>query len=68
MQFTLEFSPYVTYVAFQYGDREVKDLWSKLKAKIPEFFQDIPIKPQLLVSQVLFEKLRCSHAAFNVLC
>ena len=38
----------MTYVAFQYGDREVKDLWSKLKAKIPEFFQDIPIKPSLL--------------------
>lgn len=48
MQFTLEFSPSVTYVAFQYGDREVKDLWSKLKAKIPEFFQDIPIEPALL--------------------
>lgn len=34
--------------AFQYGDREVKDLWPKLQSKIPEFFQDIQIEPALL--------------------
>ena len=37
-----------SYYPFQYGDREVKDLWPKLQSKIPEFFQDIQIEPALL--------------------
>ncbi|NWR76453.1 FN3K kinase, partial [Centropus unirufus] len=31
-----------------YGDREVRDLWSQLKPKIPEMFCDIEVIPALL--------------------
>ncbi|XP_038632349.1 ketosamine-3-kinase isoform X2 [Scyliorhinus canicula] len=32
----------------EYGDREVRDLWSKLQLKIPALFHDIEIMPALL--------------------
>ena len=32
----------------QYSDREVKELWAKLKPKISEFFQCIQMEPALL--------------------
>ncbi|XP_067860398.1 ketosamine-3-kinase-like [Heptranchias perlo] len=32
----------------EYGDREVRDLWSKLQLKIPDLFRDIEITPALL--------------------
>ena len=32
----------------QYHDREVKELWLKLKSKIPDFFKEIKVEPSLL--------------------
>ena len=32
----------------QYGDREVKELWPKLKSRIPDFFTGIQVEPALL--------------------
>ncbi|XP_067860622.1 ketosamine-3-kinase-like [Heptranchias perlo] len=32
----------------EYGDREVRDLWSKLQLKIPDLFRDIEITPALI--------------------
>lgn len=32
----------------KHDDREVKELWAKLKAKIPQYFEGLEVKPSLL--------------------
>jgi protein-ribulosamine 3-kinase len=33
---------------FQYGDKEARELWSRLQHKVPDFFKDLTIEPSLL--------------------
>lgn len=36
------------FFVFQYGDKEVRELWSRLQHKVPNFFKDLAIEPALL--------------------
>ncbi|XP_068224688.1 ketosamine-3-kinase-like isoform X2 [Palaemon carinicauda] len=38
----------LTLVEKDYGDREARELWSKLQLKLPEYFKGIEVKPSLL--------------------
>lgn len=33
---------------FQYGDKEARELWSRLQHKVSDFFKDLTIEPSLL--------------------
>lgn len=39
---------FYTFILIQNEDQELRDLWTKLKAKTPEYFAGLDIKPSLL--------------------